>query len=211
MSTRLPDRASRPNAKPAEETCHETSPGGARAALEGTRGTREEGPRSSDKQGTTTPETCTCCGSVLSYPFEPGAMSWIEAKAPTRFHGGKIPPVIIALPDARLATQAVYEATGITLARWGLPRRQYFLELGSRIDWYCKAGGRYVGVDLRPLPISVECFEPFLDRDPSCKVIGEWIRRAAGGEIKQAPKASMIDLIRLVNLALRTPPCGFAI
>lgn len=156
-------------------------------------------------------ETCKSCGSVLSYPYDPRAMEWIEAKVPTSLEGGSIPGFIIALPDERLLTQAFYAATGRALAAWGLPQRSYMVELALRIEWYRKAGGLYFDADLSPLDIDSDCFEQFMDRDPSCKVFCDWPRRAMRGEIKQAPKGHMLDLLRLVNLGLRTPPCGFAI
>lgn len=154
--------------------------------------------------------SCAHCGVTLGFPFDPDAVDWIKSKVPTKLEGAEIPAWIIALPDERLLTRSVYWATGCVLASWELPRRQIPLELAMRIEWYIKAGGKYFTADLTPMDLDAECFDPYLDQDPSCKIFSDWPSRAKKGLIQKAPKANRLELIRLVNLALRTPPCGFA-
>lgn len=107
-------------------------------------------------------------------------------------------------------TVKFYTELGCQVADMPAPERSKPDRLDLRLDWYLKAGGLFFGADLKPIYVHADSIEDTMSDDPRRKWFSEWPNRAKAGLIRQAPHEHLFKRLQLIDLALRTPPCGYA-
>ena len=120
------------------------------------------------------------------------------------------PKILTALPLPVLAIRENARAVGVALAGLEIPRRQIPHLFQLRFDYWLDAGGEFRTYQGDIFAIHDDTMDRMFP-DPSCKWLSEFPRRCTAGPLLQTPNTEIRKRLQLLELAMRTPPLGFAI
>ena len=148
---------------------------------------------------------------MIEYKFNRGSESGFQQPLDEVLSVNQVAKVIELYPRVIYEIPQNAEQVGKAIYDLGWPRRKIVDRFQLRLEYYLDAGGVYRDHDGEIFSINKDSIEKTFGDDPGYKWLSEYPKRCEKKDLKQAPSGLIQLRLQILDLALRTPPLGFAI